>query len=305
MAIFKRVKRLNRMTKGLNATSAYHPISILFHKRDKVDGMNKVVWNLQRGLAMLGIECIDNKITRFTGCLQGGVPLYDSLPVNTLMGVSLMEIPKDQPHIWKRYNRFVTCSDWVKKKYETFTETQGKKISVWASGVDTERFISKGKNYKYDAFIYYKDITKQVNQTDLINLEKYLLSKRIKYNVIRYGQYQENDLINACHDCRYGIMLTGTESQGIALLEILSMETPLYIIDVTQYRHRKTGFTFNGASSAPFFDDRCGIKHKDISRLEEFINNLENYKPRDYVLENFTLEKCAMRYYNILTGIEQ
>lgn len=301
MAIRKKIKRDLRR---INKTMGKETISLLFHKRTKVDGMNKVVWNLIAGFKLLGIPYIENKISRYTGCLQGGVPGYDNLPRETLMGVSLMEIPTDQKNIWQRYNHFVTCSDWVKKKYETFKETSGKKISVWASGVETDRFNDNGKKIQYDCFIYYKDVTRQVSENDLKQLQIFLARKKLSVKVLRYGQYTEPELIEACKTCRFGIMLTGTESQGIALLEILSMGTPLYVLDITQYRHRKTGYIFNGASSAPFFcDNRCGIKHKDITYIDVFLNNIPTYSPREYVVENFTLEKCAQRYYDIITGV--
>ncbi|HEY9708930.1 MAG TPA: hypothetical protein V6D48_12080, partial [Oculatellaceae cyanobacterium] len=67
---------------------------------------------------------------------------------------------------------------------------------------------------------------------------------------------------------------------------------------------------FAPVSSVPYWDERCGVKFKDISefptQLEEFLDKLnrQQFAPRNYILENLTLEKCAQHYVEILDDTE-
>lgn len=281
-------------------------IGLFFHPRTKVDGMNKVLWNLTKGLNELGIEYSENTLEKYNGCLQGGVPNYYRLPKDTLMGVSLMEIPTNDTRIWCIYNRFVTCSDWVKEKYKQFpTQTQGKQISVWASGIDTERFNDNDRNITQDCFIYYKTVTNHVNSNDLIRVSNELAKRNLTFSVIEYGKYTEEQLIATAKRSRFCVLLTGTESQGIAQMEIMSMGCPLYVFDQKIWRReRRQPFTFREATSAPFFNKECGeiVEGIDFLMLDTFIHNLPSYHPREYIEAAFTLKKCAQRYNDIIKG---
>jgi hypothetical protein len=37
--------------------------------------------------------------------------------------------------------------------------------------------------------------------------------------------------------------------------------------------------------------------------VEKFIKNLTNYKPREYILENISFEKCEEKFINIVNNI--
>ena len=53
-------------------------------------------------------------------------------------------------------------------------------------------------------------------------------------------------------------------------------------------------------TSIPYWDDRCGeifYKQEEFeTKFVEFINKLNMYKPREYILENLSVEKCAKRF---------
>ena len=40
-----------------------------------------------------------------------------------------------------------------------------------------------------------------------------------------------------------------------------------------------------------------------LKGLDEFLNKLDKYSPRDYIIENHTLKMGAEKYYNILLEI--
>jgi len=123
-------------------------------------------------------------------------------------------------------------------------------------------------------------------------------NNNLTYEKIEYGSYTEEDLIALANSSRFCVTVTRTESQGIAYQEILSMNVPMYVIDKTIWDDMPD-ISFP-ATSAPYFDDRCGIKHLDLSRFDEFLSRLNEYSPREYILENLTLEKCASEYISLL-----
>ena len=59
------------------------------------------------------------------------------------------------------------------------------------------------------------------------------------------------------------------------------------------------------ATSIPYWDERCGEffynKSEFINKYNKFINNLETYSPREYVLKNLSVEKCAENFKKLVT----
>ena len=53
-------------------------------------------------------------------------------------------------------------------------------------------------------------------------------------------------------------------------------------------------------NTIPYWDNRCGDFFYEINEFEPkydtFINNLDIYKPREYILENLNIDKCANRF---------
>jgi hypothetical protein len=62
---------------------------------------------------------------------------------------------------------------------------------------------------------------------------------------------------------------------------------------------------FEPVSSVPYWDDRCGLKFQNIQefgdQLDEFLGKMNQgrFAPRDYILENLTLEKRAQQYVDL------
>ena len=50
------------------------------------------------------------------------------------------------------------------------------------------------------------------------------------------------------------------------------------------------------ATTVSYWDKKCGEVFYNINELEEthnkFICNIENYKPREFILENLSIEVC-------------
>ena len=263
------------------------------------NGPGKVAYNLMHGLHKLGVPYVVNQEADLNGCLTAWGPRFMDLPKNTLVGPNLVVVPTDIPQLWYRFKNVIVPCQWVKDMYETFEITENVNIHVWPVGIDTDKFspsniVSPHLLKNNDCLIYFKRGSEETKQ-ELIGL---LDSQKLSYELITYGSYTEEQLIDVARRSRFCFTITGTESQGIAYQEILSMGVPCYVIDKPVWDDQPE-HTFP-ATSTPYFDDKCGIKCVDLSEFKTFLNYLEIYKPRDYILENLTLEKCASEYVKLL-----
>jgi len=256
------------------------------------NGPGKVINNLIQGLYNIGIEINHNSIGNVNGSLN---QIRFDLPHDTFMGPNLVVLPSHNPQLFSKYKNIIVPSEWVRNCYYSFTECKESKIIVWSVGIDTNKFEIK-KDIKQDCFVYVKNRSDQ----ELNNVINFLKSKRLSYSILRYGQYTESQLIQSCIESKFCILLTYTESQGIAYMEILSTNTPCYVFNM------KIWEGFCPATSTPYFDESlCGIIDNDFdfNKLENFFNNYQRYNPREYILKNHTLEISAIKYSNILTGV--
>jgi hypothetical protein len=61
------------------------------------------------------------------------------------------------------------------------------------------------------------------------------------------------------------------------------------------------------ASSIPYWDNRCGEffykKEEFEEKYNEFTSKLDTYKPREFILENLSVEKCAENFKKLISYI--
>jgi hypothetical protein len=120
------------------------------------------------------------------------------------------------------------------------------------------------------------------------------------YVILKYGDYTEDFFINLLKKSKYSIILDNTESQGIAVEEIMSCNLPLFVIDKTTWEYK--GVKCN-ATSIPYWSDECGIKIDNFDcfnkYFNQFLTQINNYKPRNYILNNLRLEIQAKKLYEL------
>lgn len=266
-------------------------LGLFFNTFKEIRGPQKVVNNLLAGLKILGIVPKVNEIREFNGCLQAAVPNYYNLPKNTLMGPNLVVTPDNNVLLWQIYKNFVVPSQWVKDLYQGFHLTEGCKINLWSAGIDTDAYIPSSAGRKVDCLIYVK------NRSDheLVAVKKMLDRFGLTYSELHYGQYVESQFLDIIHSCRFCFLLTHTESQGIAYMEIMSTNTPCFVWDQPIWNGHQ-------ATSTPFFSQKCG---KICSTLDErqfhiFLSSLGSYAPREYILSEHTIEISAKRYVDLV-----
>jgi len=85
-------------------------------------------------------------------------------------------------------------------------------------------------------------------------------------------------------------------------MEVLSSGVPIYVIDQDIFTYR--GFKYTGCSSAPYFDSQCGTKFNNMSGFDSFLQGLETYNPRAYIIKNHTEMKSAENYIKLLKSCQ-
>ncbi len=264
-------------------------------------GPGRVVESLARGLAGIGWSVYGNSRIQsdvIQGCLQPTQAL-GSLPRNAIMGPNLFIFPSEWGEICKKFDHYVVPSEWVKKKYQKYAEMSSSTIDVWPAGIDTDLWSPKNQQKK-EVLVYFK--SRQREELDFVI--NHLRSRSVPHRIIEYGKYEEKDLYLACESARSCILLTGTESQGIAYMQILSMGVPCYVVNKSKFDYFHYKDNPADSTSVPYFDQRCGeiFDTFNIDRFDEFSQKISSFLPREFIEESFTLEQAAKKYENIILG---
>ncbi len=180
-------------------------------------------------------------------------------------------------------------------------------IKIYPIGVDTDDFSpieNENKNEKKDnVMVYYK----RRNLEELNFVLDYLKQKNIKFELIKYGSYNEKQFKECLNRSKCAIWVGSHESQGLALLETLSMNVPILVWNATKmnqeyplldqrYKHVKSI-----ATTIPYWDDRCGEVFYEKNAFADAFDKMliKQYRPREFILENFTLIKRAVEFINL------
>ncbi|MCX6313714.1 MAG: hypothetical protein NTX08_03140, partial [Sphingobacteriales bacterium] len=201
--------------------------------------------------------------------------------------------------------------EWMRKMFEPF---YGNKVIAWPVGIDTKKwnpFIKK--EITIDFLIYDKIRWKHDDFEDcLINpIIRHLVNNNLSFEMIRYGFYTHENLLDKLSHCKFVIFLCEHETQGLAYQQILATNTPILAWDRGSYWQDPLYFPdrvkYEPVSSVPYWDDRCGLRFKNI---EEFPNSLEifmreqnNFNSKKFIEENLSLEICAKKYVQIIDDI--
>jgi len=194
----------------------------------------------------------------------------------------------------------IVPSQWVKDFYSSFKTGFNKKIRVWPAGV---KIYPESKQERKGCLIYKKSIDEEL--FDFII--QYLKSQNIDYKVIKYRKYKKEKYFKLLNKVKFAIFLSESESQGLALQEAWARNIPTLVWNRGYWQYKQ--YKWQGSSSAPYLNDGCGMFFEDRddfeNKLNIFIKNLPNFKPREYSLENFTDKVSAQNYLKIINEIIQ
>lgn len=291
----------------------------------RVSGPTKVLTNLCLGLARLALPYEVNlpfeqlrdgdRIGVIGGVGRYALRGYErSNPI--VAGPGLMSHPSEWPTLCSDYPvaTYLQACEWCNNVYQPFF---GERCRVWPVGIDTQVWAPVPANEKsVDFLIYDKILWRREDMVPRLlgHIGNDLAGRSLSFRLLRYGEYTERQYQEELRACRAMIFLCEHESQGIAYQECLSSGVPILAwdqgrwLDPNRERWRQADVR---ATSVPYFDARCGVRFRDIEefpeKLAEFLalQRAGAFAPRDYILENLTLEKCAEDFVRILDDAQR
>ena len=104
-------------------------------------------------------------------------------------------------------------------------------------------------------------------------------------------------------EVKYCVIIDNTESQGIAIQEMMAVNKPLFVWDQTVWDHMGQEYAVP-ATSVPYWSDECGERITSFDQFEEqfaiFQGKLDDYTPKDFVDRELSPEatvKILLDYY--------
>lgn len=228
-----------------------------------------------------------------------------------IAGPTVVSVPVEHNRIIE--SPLIDCvivpSNWVKDLFCSLSPSLRPRLRVWASGVDEEYWkpeAKKSQNVEYDFLIYHKDWREFRPPPSLLTaLLSELRKNHFTYYILKYKQFTE-DYRALLNKSRYMVYLSEQETQGLALFEAWACDVPTLVWDRRYWEWKVENRTYEwaGASSAPYLTEECGLSFKDEhelpDKLMQFLSKSENYTPRKFILDNYTLALAARKYVSIL-----
>ena len=293
--------------------------------KPKIGGQKRVFLNLCAGLKRLNVRYRVNDYRYIkqhpdeVACIIGKPHVLNKIEWENpiLFGAAVFSHPCDDPKLLERLpvKRILVPGEWMRQMCERF---YGKHVLAWSVGIDTDTWTPIPDECKDIDILLYDKVRweHELYEKELIApIQSYLEQHGLKTAVIRYGFYREEEFHSLLAKSRGMVFLCEHETQGIAYQQTLSCGVPILAWERGGYWQDPSYFPnkvkFAPVSSVPYWDNRCGVKFKDISefpvKLEEFLDklNCQQFSPRDYILENLTLEKCARHYLEILDKVQE
>jgi hypothetical protein len=201
---------------------------------------------------------------------------------------------------------YIHPSEWAANIWKIYDISLKNRVYSFSFPVNVDKFSPiKSIEERDKVFVYYK----RRDPRELEFLENFLRVNNINYRIFDYvRRYSETEYLNYLRESRYGIILDAHESQGFAIEEALSCDVPLFVWNVSNMRQEYgSDYPKYYATSIAYWDSRCGeYFYKWEELLEKFIifmNKLRDYRPREYILDNLTVDKCANRLKELVEKI--
>lgn len=261
-------------------------------------GPGRRAQNLITGLTRLGVPfeiCGDNY--EYAVAMQGG-PLNQRvhlLPEYTPIGPNVMHNSGDDTVVAGKFKNYIVQAAWVEDywKWQYPEQTKDFKFYIQPPAVDLQdgfSDIARDRNPGAGTCLLY---TKYQNEDNRICAEILCRSLKHSFDIVKYGEYDLDGLKKACLEHEYCIFNSCCEKGSNALMEILGCGIPVYVIDSKRWIGDDK---FDRCTSAPYFDDRCGvIGDREGTNFNEFYENVRSkkYNPHDFIAESYTVEKTA------------
>lgn len=244
------------------------------------------------------------------------------------------QFPKARVIIYGPHNFVFPTRPWITMHYSNIQNVYYNTLSIWNTNVykafgfqsnfnmvelpfavNLERFTpAQSKIYERDCFLYFKD----TNPVKLKWAEEVCRKYDLKYTIVTYGRYKENDYVHLLNTSKFGIWIGRHESQGFALQEALAMNVPLVVWDVKSmfeevvsgkavYEENRERHALE-SSCIPYWDSTCGLVVNGDT-LEGGIRTMSNeysqYRPREFIERVLGPVPCMERWIELHARLQR
>ncbi len=219
-----------------------------------------------------------------------------------IAGPNIVENPVNESEIIKsKYiDKIIVPSGWVRDLYSKYlNEEELSKVHIWAAGVSLGS-KSKPRKSTGRVLVYKKKCPESLYK----HVQKTLSSKNILYDVIEYGSYKRRIYLSKLKKVDLLIYLQETESQGIALFESWSTNTPTLVWEKKEHYINKYNVTIKGKISAPYLSEENGLSFNGIDDFDDkfkfIIENLNSFEPYEFINKYYTNDIASRNLLDII-----
>ncbi|MAL15471.1 MAG: hypothetical protein CL554_18840 [Algoriphagus sp.] len=177
------------------------------------------------------------------------------------------------------YKKLIAPSYWVEDVLVSKFNVSSDKVSIWAAPIKAPEIID---NISIDCLIYHKSRPDK----NLEKIKTFLTSRGITYTQLNYGGYSQNDFKDALSKVKFCIIIDSTESQGIAIQEMMAAGKPLLVWDVKEWDYMGQEYKVP-STSVPYWSGDCGEKFYNSDELEftfnKFYDKMDEYDPKKLI----------------------
>jgi hypothetical protein len=272
-------------------------------------GPQSVLDSLVRGFQGLGVEYNLNPkeelisgavgVLSDVGALKWAIEAKENGRINKIVaGPNIVISPKDEGEIIQNLviDVVLAPSQWVKDFWLSIAPALESKIRIWAAGVEIPKEV---KTERRGCLVYKKKVNEDLFQKVISELEH----RKILYKVINWGSYKQSEYFELLENSKFMIYLQESESQGIALAEAWARNVPTLVWDKGHWERYGYRWEAKGIS-APYLTGECGMffegENDFVDKLDKFSGGLSKYRPREYVLNNFSDKIASNNYLKII-----
>ena len=262
------------------------------HLGNRMSGPKKVIQNLFRSLDDMGIPYVENEEKYDNNFFLH----WDPYQVNNYDKIRNKSKLLVGPQVWpfasefsqlKEYGKIIAPSEWVSNLFEKYFTS---KTLIWPIAIYPPEIVNQESDC--DCLIYYKNRPRE----DYKTVVEFLVNRGLKPISLEYGNYTQEQFKYALSLVKFCVIVANTESQGVAIQEMMAVDKPIFVIDHTIWDGMGKDYIVP-ATSVPYWSEECGVKIDSIndleSRFDQFYYNLHNYCPKDYVNRELSPQKTV------------